>query len=129
MARAGHTVVTVEGGRELRRRLRRVEGGLTELKEEHKWIGSYVLARSRPGVRRRTGRMAATGRSSGTNTFSVVRYGNARTIYAAVQHYGWPAHHISPSLWVINAAQRSEAVWVAHYDQAITRLVERTPGS
>lgn len=130
MARSGHTVVTVEGGRELRRRLRRIEGGLDELKAEHRWIGSYVLGRSRAGTPHgATGRLAASGRSSGTNTFSVVRYGSARVPYAAVIHYGWPARHIQPHEWVVDAAQRSETVWVNHYNQTIERLVERTPGS
>lgn len=130
MARAGHTVVQVEGGRELRRRLKHIEGGLAELKAEHRWVGDYVLGRAAPGAPRRTGRLAATGRASGTNTSSIVRYGNARRVpYAPVIHYGWPARHIQAREWVVNAALRSEPVWLAHFNSTIEQLVERTPGS
>lgn len=128
MAR-GRTVVAVEGERALRRRLRTVENGLEDLKTEHAWIASYVHGRSQPGAPRRTGRLAASGRSSGTKTASIVRYGSARLPYAPVIHYGWPARHIAANEWVINAAQRSEPVWVAHYEHTIAQLVERTPGS
>lgn len=125
MAR-GQTVVAVEGGRELRRRLRTVEGGLEDLKTEHRWVATYVLGRARPGAPRRTGALAANGRASGTKTMSTVRYGSVRVPYAAPIHYGWPQRHISPHPWVITAAQQSEAVWVAHFNQTIADLVERT---
>lgn len=129
MPRAGQSVVQVEGIRELRRRLRTIEGGLDDLKAEHRWVGDYVLGRASPGTPRRSGRLAATGRAAGTATASIVRYGTARVPYAAVIHYGWPARHISPSQWVWNAAQRSEPVWLDHFNQAIEQLVERTPGA
>lgn len=129
MARAGRTVVQVEGVRELRKRLRTIEGGLDDLKAEHRWVGDYVLRRAAPATPRRSGRLAASGRAAGTATASIVRYGTARVPYAAVIHYGWPARHIRPSEWVWNAAQRSEPVWLAHFNQAIEQLVERTPGA
>jgi hypothetical protein len=130
MARAGHTLVQVEGGRELRKRLRTIEGGLAELKTEHRWVANYVQGRAGPAAPRRTGALAATGRASGTNTSSIVRYGTARRVpYAAPIHYGWPARHIRPQEWVINAALRSEPVWLAHFNETIRALVERTPGT
>lgn len=128
MAR-GRTVVAVQGERELRRRLRTIESGLDDLKAEHGWIAAFVHRRSQPGTPTRTGRLAGTGRSSGTKTASIVRYGGARAPYAAPIHYGWPARHIAAREWVINAAQSSEPVWVAHYRATIAQLVERTPGA
>ncbi|MFE6404782.1 hypothetical protein [Streptomyces alboflavus] len=128
MAR-GRTVVAVEGGRELRRRLRTIEGGLAELKEEHKWIASFVLRLAAPGSPRRTGRLAASGRASGTQTASVIRYGGARAPYAGPIHYGWPARHIAPHEWVIRAAKGTERTWTAHFQETVRRLVERTPGA
>lgn len=127
MARSrGRTVVAVEGERELRRRLRRVEGGLAELKAAHKEVATSVANWSRPRTPRRTGRLAATARASGTNTASIVRYGNARVPYAAPIHYGWPARHIAPQEWLIRTAQQTERTWVAMYNQHVRRLVERT---
>ncbi|MFJ2869825.1 hypothetical protein [Streptomyces sp. NPDC087298] len=125
----GRTVVAVQGMPALRRRLRAVEGGLDDLKAEHKWVAGYVLARAQPGAPRRSGKLASNGRASGTRTASIVRYGGARVPYAAPIHYGWPARHIAPHEWVINAAQGSEPVWRAHFEDTIRTLVERTPGA
>lgn len=130
MARGrGQTVVTVEGGRELRRRLRTIEGGLGKLKEEHRWIADYIRGRSAPDTPRRTGRLASTVRSSGTNTASTVRAGTARVPYAGPIHYGWPDRHISPQTWVVDAALMTEPIWVGHYNNTIRDLVENTPGA
>lgn len=129
MASRGQTVVRVEGGRELRRRLRTIEGGLANLKTEHRWVADYVLSAAAPGAPRRTGRLASNGRASGTQTASIVRYGGARVPYAGPIHYGWPDRHISPHPWVIDAAQNTQGVWLNRFNSAIHRLVEETPGS
>lgn len=124
---AGRTVVRVQGLRELRRRLRRIEGGLDDLKAEHAWVADYVGGKARPATPYRTGRLYGTGRASGTKTNSIVRYGRASAPYAAVIHYGWPDRGIRPQTWVIDAAQRSEPIWAAHFNATIADLVERTP--
>lgn len=126
MASRGRTVVQVEGGRELRRRLRTIEGGLDRLKAAHREVATYVTGMSRTMAPRRTGRLAATARGSGTNTMSVVRYGTARVPYAGPIHYGWPARNIRPNEWLITAAQRGEPTWLARYNLHIRRLVEET---
>lgn len=129
MAR-GQTVVAVSGERELRKRLRAVEGGMQKLKDEHRWIADFVLSKSSPGTPRRSGRLAGTGRASGTGTASVVRFGRGASVpYAGPVHYGWPARNIQPHPWVITAALGTERTWVAHYENTIRDLVERTPGA
>lgn len=125
----GRTLVRVEGGRELRRRLKTVENGLGRLKAGHRWVADFVLGWSGRDAPRRTGRLASNGRASGTNTASIVRYGGARVPYAGPIHYGWPARHIQPHEWVISAAQRSEGVWLPYFNSVIEELVEETPGS
>ncbi|MFE3071777.1 hypothetical protein [Streptomyces sp. NPDC059247] len=124
----GTTVVQVEGGRELRRRLRRIEGGLDDLRDAHRWVADYVGTMARAQAPRRTGALAATERDSGTRTMSTVRYGRASVPYAGPIHYGWPARHIAPTPWVITAAQASEGVWRPHFETLLAELVERTPG-
>ncbi|MFJ9433689.1 hypothetical protein ACIRQY_29105 [Streptomyces sp. NPDC101490] len=123
----GTTIVRVVGGRELRRRLRTVEGGLDDLRDAHRWVAAYVGALARAGAPVRTGRLAATERDSGTRTTSVVRFGRATAPYAGPIHYGWPARHIAAQPWVVTAAQASESVWTAYYESAVADLVERTP--
>ncbi|MFI5861200.1 hypothetical protein [Streptomyces sp. NPDC051546] len=126
----GQTVMSVTGGRELRRRLRTIEGGLADLKAAHAWVADYVGGIAARDAPRRTGRLAGTGRDSGTKTMSVVRFGRGASVpYAGPVHYGWPARHIAPNPWVINAAQRSEGVWQAYFEGRIEELVERTRGA
>lgn len=120
------SLVTVEGLPALRRRLRRIEGGLQELKAVNKATADYIAAAARPGVPHRTGRLAGTMRTSGTNRAGVIRAGTARVPYAAVIHYGWPARNIAPRPWVITAALRTEPAWTARYQERINDLVERT---
>lgn len=122
----GETVVRVEGGRELRRRLRRVEGGLDRLKAAHRQVASTVLGAARPGTPHVTGTLASSGRSSGTNTLSVIRYGGARVPYAGPIHYGWPARNIQAQPWLLTAARASEPAWLSTYNESVRRLVEET---
>lgn len=119
-------LIRVDGLRELRRRLRRIEGGLQDLKRINGETAAYIATAARPATPHRTGRLAATLRSSGTNRAGVIRAGTARVPYAAVIHYGWPRRHIEPQPWLIDAAQRTEPAWTARYQAEITDLVERT---
>lgn len=123
MAR-GLSLVQVDGLPQLRRRLRRVEGGLAELKTEHRWIADHVRNRAAPATPRRTGRLAGSVRSSGTNTASIVRAGSARIPYAGPIHYGWPARHIRPQPFIIDAARASEPTWTNHFNTTLERLVD-----
>lgn len=120
------TLVRVEGLRELRRRLRRIEGGLQDLKRINKETADYIASAARPRTPHRTGRLAATLRTSGTNRAGVIRAGTARVPYAAVIHYGWPRRNIEPQPWLVDAAQRTEPAWSARYQSEINDLVERT---
>lgn len=123
MARA---LVQVEGLRELRRRLRRIDGGLAQLKTVNKATADYIASAARPGTPHRTGRLAASLRTSGTNRAGVIRAGTARVPYAGPIHWGWPRRNIAPQPWLIEAAQRTELAWTARYQQDINDLVERT---
>lgn len=116
----------VEGGRELRRRLRTIEGGLDDLKAAHREVAQTVTAASRRTAPHRTGRLGQSGRGSGTNTMSVVRYGSARIPYAGPIHYGWPARGIVAQPWLLETARRTEPVWLEQYNSAVAELVERT---
>ncbi|MCF2529374.1 hypothetical protein [Yinghuangia soli] len=134
---AGTTLYTVDGMREVRRALRRAGGRelLSELRDEHKWLAEFVKNNAAHLVPRRTGRLAATMRASGTNTMATVRAGGARARYAGPVHWGWPGRPnrakgwrggpIRANPWIALAAQRTEPEWAEHYNQALTRLMER----
>lgn len=126
------TEYRVEGMRDVRRALRRAGGTelLDALKAEHAYIARVVVQAAAPRTPRRTGRLAATVRGSGTRGLSVVRAGGARTPYAGVVHWGSgnrarPPMNIRPNPWISDAAQATETVWANHYEAALRALIRR----
>ncbi|WP_189825323.1 hypothetical protein [Streptomyces finlayi] len=123
----------VEGMREVRRALRRAGGNelLDQLKGEHQQLAATVMRAAAQLAPRRTGRMSASMRSSGTRTMATVRAGRASIPYAGVVHWGTPPGrrrrpmNISPNPWIAIAAQRTEPQWAAHYEQALRQLMRR----
>lgn len=127
-ASRGQTVVRVEGLRDLQRRLRQIDRGLVDgFKDVHRIIALTVLSRAQPGAPQRSGRLLRSGRASGTQRTSTVRYGGARVPYAGPIHYGWPVRKIEPHPWLLEAAHTSEPTWLETYNAHLRRLVEETP--
>lgn len=131
------TFMRVDGARELRRTLRQLGGPeiIALVKEEHKAIGRTVEEAAEAIAPRRTGRLATSMRSSGTNTMAVVRAGGARVPWAGPVHWGWPSRPnpargwrggpIEENPFIAIAAGRTEPQWLDHYNQAMGRLIER----
>lgn len=80
----------VDGARELRRQLKQVQDGVADLKAAHAAAAMTVEQRAAQLAPRRSGRMAATLRSSGQVSGGIVRVGYARLPYAGPIHFGWP---------------------------------------
>jgi hypothetical protein len=123
--------VQVEGARQLRASLKRAGVGVTELKAAHAEVAKLVEDRARPEAPRRSGRLAASMRSSGTQSAAVVRAGGAAVPYAGPIHFGWPARHITANPWILDAAEAArdswENVYLSHIEDLI-QLVEGAPG-
>ena len=122
-------VVEVRGARELRRTMRRAGADMTELKAVHREAGSIVDHRARGNAPRRTGRLAASERVGATQTASIIRAGYKRTPYAGPIHWGWPARHITAQPWITEAAQATEPLWTARFQQAIERILDKIKGA
>ena len=91
MATSRKPAVTVEGGRQLRRALTEIEGGIDDLKAIHLDMAQLVANRARHLVPYGTGTLADSIRPSGTKTASRVRAGYKRIgNYAGVTHFGLP---------------------------------------
>ena len=91
MATSRKPAVTIDGGRQLRKALSEIEGGIDDLKDIHLDMAQLVANRARHLVPYGTGTLADSIRPSGTKTASRVRAGYKRIgNYAGVTHFGLP---------------------------------------
>jgi hypothetical protein len=83
--------VTIDGGRQLRKALSEIEGGIDDLKDIHLDMAQLVANRAKQLVPYKTGALMDSIRPSGTKTASRVRAGYKRIgNYAGVTHFGTP---------------------------------------
>jgi hypothetical protein len=82
-----------------------------------------VLDAARPP--RKTGRLAASGRAGRGEAKAVVTFGSASVPYARPIHWGWPARHIEPHPFALEAAEQTESQWLEEYRKDLDDLVEQ----
>lgn len=86
-------------------------------------IGSIVVdAADAPA---KSGALAGTIRAGRGKTKAVVRAGGARTPYAGVIHYGWPARGISPQPFLTEALQANRSAVFAALEAGIDELISK----
>ena len=88
MTRIG-TTVEAEGMRELRKKLRRMDNGMDNLKGLHLDLAEIVANRAEALAPVRTGRLKQSIRPSGTQTAGRVRAGFKRVPWTGPVHFGW----------------------------------------
>lgn len=117
--------VSVDGGRELRRALKAVDGGIADLKSVNKAAAEIVERAALPLVPRRSGALAGSIRSAGQAAGGIVRAGRKAVPYAGPIHFGWAARNIKPQPFLYDAldARRSEVV--ERYESEVSSLIKR----
>lgn len=120
--------IQVQGAKELRATLKRAGEDLGDLKAAHAEAAQLVTGVSRARAPKRSGRLASNVRGSGAATAATIRVGGASVPYAGPIHYGWPAHNIEPQPFITEAAQSTEPAWVALYDRAVEKILDRVKG-
>ena len=76
-------------------------------------------------VPRRSGRLAASIRSSATVKSGVVRAGGAKLPYAKPIHFGWPKHNISPQPFLYEALDARRSAVIDAYVERVAKIVDR----
>lgn len=122
--------VTVDGGRELRRALAEIEGGLDDLKAIHLDMAQIVANRAKHLVPYKTGTLMQSIRGSGTKTSSRVRAGYKRIgNYAGVTHFGRPRKLLrrgqEPTNFLYNALEEESRNVFILYEDGLNDIIKR----
>lgn len=132
--------ITVEGAAQLRRTLRRAGSDLKDLKDANAKAAKIAAQASAALAPKRSGRLAATIRSSGTKTQGILRAGAARAPYANAVHWGrkwWPnktspratRSTMRPQPFLSDGARNSEGQWIRVYEQDLEEIIHRIEGA
>lgn len=122
---AGDVRVRVTGLRDTLRAMERAGTDAQDLRTVMRTLGDIVVTAARPRTRTKSGRMAASIRTGAGKTKAVVRMGRKSVPYAGVQHYGWPAHNISPDQSLVEAVQATRGRVLAELDKSLGDLLAR----
>jgi hypothetical protein len=125
---AREPVVQVTGAKELRKSLKQAGEDLGDLKALNQAIGNMVVGVARGMAPTRTGALAGSLRAANIVGGVTVRAGSAGVPYAGPIHWGWPAHNIKAQPFVVEAAQTTEAEWVAMYEAEVDRILDKVEG-
>ena len=101
----GGTVMRIEGFNKTVRALHRAGAETQDMKDLMHSPGSLVVKTARPLTPHKTGHLAGSIRAGRGKTKAVVTAGRKSIPYAGVQHYGWPAHHIKASMFLVKALE------------------------
>lgn len=115
--------VDIEGQKELRKALKQVEGGISDLKGVNLAAAEVVATEARGLVPRRTGRLESTIRAAGQAAAGVVRSGTAAVRYAGPIHFGWPKHNIAPQPFLYDALDARHDEVIEMYEERVQDLI------
>lgn len=125
--------VKIEGMRQLRHSLRQAGDDLQDLKATNAQASSIVASRAKGWAPNRSGRLAASVRSSGTKTAGIVRAGNNRKTasgvpYAGPIHWGWKKRNIKANPFLSYSAQATEPTWIKLYTDYLDKTINKIKG-
>lgn len=110
------------------RSLRAAGEQVQDLTPENTDVATFIAARSTPGMRRQTGRMAASTRGEGTPTRARVI---VDVVYAGPAIFGWRRRNIAPaSTTPVSVAIATMPRWINTYAAGITdRILSKIKGA
>lgn len=127
---ASEISVKVIGIRELMREMRAAGVGLEDMKEANAAAALIVTLYAQQTAPKRTGRLAASGRGSRSKGKATVTFGRkGRVPYAEVIHWGWRRRNIRANRWVYRAVDETEPIWIAVYDRAAQKILDKIEGA
>lgn len=125
---AQNSGIYVEGLTQLRRTLRQAGDDLSDFKDTNQRAAQIAASTGKNMAPSRSGKLAATVRSSGTKTAGIIRAGQKTVPYANPIHWGWYSRHILPNPWLSQAAQVSQPQWVGLYEDYLEKSLQKVQG-
>lgn len=113
--------VKITGLRETLRSMEKAGTGAQDLKDLMTSLSAIVISAAQPP--RDSGQLSATVRPGRGKTKAVIRAGGARTPYAGVVHYGWPARGIAAQPFLADAITRTRPQILAQLDKGLQDLL------
>lgn len=121
----GDVRIRVEGLGKALRAMSKAGADAEDMRELMVSLGMIVVHAARPRTPVLDGRLQATLRPGRGRTKAVIRAGGARTPYAGVIHYGWPARGIAPQPFVTDAVTATRGQVLDALDQGIGELLKK----
>lgn len=118
----------VSGAKELRKTLKQAGDDLGDLKDVNQAVGNMVVSVARGNAPVRSGALAGSIRANRVAGGVSVRAGSGSVPYAGPIHWGWPARSIKAQPFILDAAQQTEAAWVALYEDGVNKILDRIEG-
>lgn len=106
--------------------LRRFAAGLDDMAETHRAAARLALEAARSRAPVKTGQLRASGSVGAAGTYGDVIFSAP---YSGPIHWGWPARHISPSLFAIKGVEESQERWLDVYADALDSDLGRVKGA
>lgn len=116
----------IEGLEAFQSSLRRAADDIQELKGAAAKTAALIEAAARSRAPRRSGRLASS--ISGTVEGGRASL-NVTAAYAGPIHWGWPARHIDPQPFAMQAARATEAQWVKFYEAEVQEALDKVKGA
>jgi mannose/cellobiose epimerase-like protein (N-acyl-D-glucosamine 2-epimerase family) len=116
----------VQGSARLKSTLEKAARDIADMSDGFAEAGRIIDAAGTSGAPRRTGRLASSVRSdrAGRNSSMLT----APVVYAVPIHWGRPAHSIEANPFLMRAADRTEAQWLAALERDAQRICDQVEG-
>lgn len=117
--------IRAHGLKETTRSLERYGVEVQDLKAGMNKAGNVVVDEAKTIVPVLSGKLMGTIRAGKAKNKVTVRAGGARTPYAGVIHWGWPAHGIEATHYLTDAAERKESQVVDVIREELVKLISQ----
>lgn len=121
----------IEGGRELRRTLKKAGLDMKDLTAVNRAAANVVLPRAKastPIGPPKNGHMKSTVRVGATQRAGIIRVGNKGKPYPGAIHWGWPTRGIKAQPWLTSAAKDTENTWINLYWEKLNKVISSVKG-
>lgn len=119
-------VVKVEGLARFRATMKAAGADMADMKAANTRAASTVASAAVALAPRRSGDLAASMQPAH-------QVGRARVVsavaYAGVIHWGWPARHILPNRFLLDAARLTQPEWLGAYEDDLQHIVNSVKGT